>query len=281
MKKLIILMFVMVFFLSFASAFEFDNKLTYSNNDLKVDFDNSILGLIKTSYIGSIKLESHHDVNYIKRVGAGSRVTMWYESNFVKLYKKGLGTPIFTDERTGEIVEREWRYVYWGDENYESPVVSCKNRLNVNGSIDNKCTNLGTETKTRKAWLPYNSRDIPKGKIKIGIEVNVRVNDYIDGVWEIVGKKIKKHALWEAGLEIGLDSWYKFEEDAGDYQETHFKNTTLTGSPSFKSGHILTDFSANAMTFFSPSQAYTWNHPLTVSCNSPIGIFPSGVSISV
>lgn len=53
MKKILLTMFICIFLIGIVSAIDWDNKLTYSNNDLKVTFANSILGLIPISEIGT------------------------------------------------------------------------------------------------------------------------------------------------------------------------------------------------------------------------------------
>ena len=109
---MVMFIFFTLFLVGTISAFEFDNKLTYSNEDLKVDFDN-LFGFGK--HYGSMELKSHSSVNYVKEVGAGERVVMWYDFDFKDLYKGGLGKVEFTNQIMGEEIERDYSYVYWGD----------------------------------------------------------------------------------------------------------------------------------------------------------------------
>ncbi|KKL28472.1 hypothetical protein LCGC14_2374820 [marine sediment metagenome] len=96
MKKLLLLGVLVLFLIGTVSAFEIDNKLTYSNEDLKVTFEN-LWGLpLIGSELGTAELKSHPSVNYVKRVGAGNQVTMWYDFDFVDLYENGLGDVEFT-----------------------------------------------------------------------------------------------------------------------------------------------------------------------------------------
>jgi len=185
--KIFFIMLCMIFLIGSVSASDWDNKLSYSNNDLKVEFKNSILGLIPTSEIGTAELKSHSSVNYVKEVGLGKQVVMYYDFSFVELYKNALGEPEFIDMKTGKKVERDWRYVYWNEDK--------------EGYIDENGT---TQIKDNSQWLPCNSRDISKGNTRIGIEVEVRPNDWIDGVWSVGGKKINRHAEWTAS---GDETW--------------------------------------------------------------------------
>ena len=202
----------MILLIGITSAAEFDNKITYSNKDMKVDFDN-LWGFGK--HFGSIELKSHGSIDETKKVYVGKQIVMWYDINFNDKYDEGLGEVEFTDMNTGEIVEREWRYVYWGEEDYQEPIYSCSNFDNKNGTIDTTCLQTGSKTKTRKAWLPYNSKDIPKGKIRIGIEVEVKWFDYIDGVWNIVGKDVDKHITW-GNLAPSQANWKVFNTTGAD-----------------------------------------------------------------
>jgi len=84
MKSKILIIFVLgIFLLGFVSSADWDNKIKYSNEDLRVDFKNSFLGIIPTSSLGSIELKSHKSIDEILEVGAGeNKTTMFYETNF-------------------------------------------------------------------------------------------------------------------------------------------------------------------------------------------------------
>lgn len=168
-------------------------KITYSNNKLNVTISNSILfGLIKTGDLGSMELKSHKSVDQVIQVSAGNQVVMYYDFNFNKGITNGLGEVTFTDMRTGKEVDRDYYYVYWGDESYESPVYNYVENPNGTKSY----IQTGTETLTRENWIPYNSKDIPEGNIRIGIQVEVKNYDWIDGIWTVAGKQISEHAEW-------------------------------------------------------------------------------------
>ena len=132
MKKIFLLIVCMFLLIGTVSAFEFDNKLTYSNDDLKVNLNNW-WGLGKN--YGTAELKSHPSIDYVKQVGLGSQVVMWYDFNFMELYSKGIGNPEFKDMRTGKTVDRDYSFVYWGEKqrNIYSEVCD-ENNLNVNGT---------------------------------------------------------------------------------------------------------------------------------------------------
>lgn len=232
----------MIFLIGTISALEFDNKIKYSNGengnpDLKINLENWF-GVGKD--YGSAELSSHPDINYIKEVGLGKQVVMYYDFNFLDEYINGLGTPEFTDMKTGKIVEREWRYVYFGNEEYSSPIYNCEEKLSVNGTYSD-CNKVGTEIKIVEKWMSYNSNDIPLGKIRIGIEVEVNEGDTIDGVWVIGGKKVSRHAQWTASLNTGLEHYYNMETKTASVLKDEISpqaNFTMVNSPTNVSGIV-------------------------------------------
>ena len=202
----------MVLLVGSVSAFEFDNKLTYYNEDLKVELTNWFgLGV---DY-GTAKLKSHKSVNEVRSVVIGKDiVVMYYDFDFLELYEEGLGKVYFTDERIGEEIEKDYSFVYWTNETYEKDIYEEQCSKSLNGT--NICGQVvvGKENVTREVWKPYNSRDIQKGKIRIGLQTDVKLDDLIDGVWTIGGKRIERHAVWTADLNVRLFTYYKLDENA-------------------------------------------------------------------
>jgi len=180
------------------NAADWDNVLDYENEDLTVKITNWFglfgwLGL--DDEIGTAELKSHKSVDYIKEVGIGNQIVMWYDFNFAELYLNGLGEVEFTNMKTGKEIERDYSFVYWGEK--ERDVYGQgKCFININGT--QTCESIVVGKETYETWLPYNSKDIPKGNIRIGLMTYVEIDDEVDGVWTIVGKKINKHAVWFA-----------------------------------------------------------------------------------
>jgi len=227
MKKIFIFLILGILLaMPLISSANWDNKLAYSESDLKVTIKNSILGLIPTSEIGTAKLESHPSVNYVKKFGAGNQTTMWYDFDFLGLYLNGLGKVYFIDRTTGKEINRDYSFVYWGEK--ERDVYDQECYLSINKT--QTCESIVVGKETYETWLPYNSLDIPKGKIRIGLETYVEVEDKIDGVWTIAGKKVRKHAEWDASLDVGLVECWKLEEIVGTtaYGELFTHNLTNT-----------------------------------------------------
>ncbi len=199
MKKILLIMFCIVLLVApmvSAEVFTFDNILNYKNNDLTVDVINT-LGFTK---LGTIELKSHKSVDQVITLEEGWNVrpNIWYNVNFDELYENGLGDLKFIDLKTGKEVEREWYYVYEakhvvqkaiGDSNCDDVELdSCESSI------------VGYREEEVSVWERYNSNDIPKGELNIGIKVYVEKGDLIDGIFNIAGKDIKKHAQWQEGV---------------------------------------------------------------------------------
>ncbi len=184
------------------SALEWDNKLSYSEEDLKVELKNWF-GLGKN--YGSAKLMSHKSVTEVREVSVGEQVVMWYDFNFTDLYESGIGDVEFIDVGKGETINKDYSFVYWGTEQRTREVEdlnNCKSTF-VNGTKYN-CP-LKTENYSYEGWLTYNSRDVPAKLIRIGLLVDVEPRQIVDAVWTIGGKKATKHAQYSGVGEHSND----------------------------------------------------------------------------
>ena len=238
-NKLFILIFCMVLLVGNVSAFEFDNTLRYENNDMKVTLENAFGLPLFGSELGSAELKSHKSVDEILKFGYGKEeVVMYYDFSNWELYKDGLGEVYFTDKRTGEIIEKDYHFVYWGDKERN---VYAKGECFY--SVDGKknCEDIIMGKETYKDWLPYNSKDIPSNNIRIGIKTYIDERDYIDAIWTIAGKKIEKHAEWTASLNVGLISYYKMDDPIGNLTDSlGVNNLTNNGGDYNATGIIKT-----------------------------------------
>ena len=183
MKRIFLILFCMFLLVGTVSAFEFDNVLNYEESDMKVTFINAFNIPLFRSDLGIAELKSHKTVDEVLKFGYGKEeVVMYYDFEGWELYENGLGEVIFTDERTGKIIKKDYYFVEW----------------------------KGGE------WIRYNSNDIPNRNIRIGLKTYVGRNDYIDGVWTIAGKEVERHAKWLSNLNVGLVFGYDFETLTGN-----------------------------------------------------------------
>lgn len=245
-NRFVLFSLMFLFLFSYVSAVRVD----YSPNDkgikdMKAVVKDTILfGLISVGEQGTMELKSHKSPTEIIEVGTGWQVTMIYDTNFGQAHKNILGNVYFYDLKTGEEVEREYKFVYWGTEEREREV--CIEYQNITNSTTKdsipytECSKYINESYLYEGWLDYNSKDLPKGQIKLGLMTNVLYKDKIDGVWEVQGKKIEKHAGWTSGLSVGLVSYYKLDETSGTTTiDSHGSNNgTISGATVNVAGKI-------------------------------------------
>ena len=245
MKKLILFSIMCILLLTLVSGFEFDNTLTYENNDMKVLFENAYGWPLIGSELGTIELKSHSSVTEVKQFGYGKEeVVMYYDFEGWELYKNGLGEVIFTDERTGKEIDKDYYFVEWKEIDVPAYVKQCEMNYANETSVE-VCGMIEKGTKKEFQWVKYNSKDIPNRNIRIGLKTYVGRNDYIDGVWTIAGKKVSKHITWSGDLDTDLLSYYPLNESSGNAQDIVGSfNLTNIGTMPYVAG--LIGNSANA-----------------------------------
>ena len=107
-----------------------------------------------------MELKSNKTPTEIIEVGTGWQVTMIYDANFGQAHKDILGNVYFYDLRTGEEVERDYKFVYWGEEERTREV--CIEYENVTNSTTKdsipytECYKYINESYTYEGWLDYN-----------------------------------------------------------------------------------------------------------------------------
>ncbi len=212
MKKILLTLLIGMFLINCVSAVDFDNVLSYEENDMKVSFDN-VFGLGK--HLGDIELKSHSSVTEVKKVGFGKEeVVMYYDFTDWEFYPDGLGRVIFTDMEIGKEIEKDYKFVIWKEIEVDVNDYELVCDTFVNGTKNNCVNNLiGTHKENKFDWIEYKSLDIPEGNSSIGLKTYVRKGEYVDGVWTIVGKKVKKHITWVG--DINAKYCWDFDETSG------------------------------------------------------------------
>jgi len=238
-KVIVMFIFFSVFFIGTASAvMEWDNVLSYEENDLKVVVYNFFNLPIFGEKIGSATLKSHQTVTEILQVIRGKdRVVMYYDFNFTNGYKNGLGKVYFKDMRTGKVIQKDY---YFAKEIREDVIVpdyktNCVVEQDLgNGTIIENCSRdvVGNHIENKFIrWEKLNNNDIPKGVTRIALITDVNKGDYIDAVWTIAGKKVSRHSEWTESLNTGLIAYYNFDEVNGStVLDNDLDNATLDGT---------------------------------------------------
>ena len=221
MKKILLTLILGMFLISCVSAFEFDDILTYTNNDLKATINNCDFWLLtclnEGEVIGSIELKSHSSVTEIRKVHYGKEeVVMYYDFYDWELYKNGLGEVTFTNLTNDELIDRDYYFVEW----VLAPVTryvydNVKVGISENGSTIYEYKVVNTYEEDEWQWKNYTSKDIPNRNTRIGLKTYVEKGDKVDGKWTIAGKLIEKHAGWEEDWNTGLKNYFKMEGTSG------------------------------------------------------------------
>ncbi|KKN44983.1 hypothetical protein LCGC14_0687440 [marine sediment metagenome] len=271
MKKLFILMFCIILLVGTVNAFEWDNKLIYSEDDLKVTIKNSILKIIPTSQIGMAELKSHNSVDEILKVGFGrEEVVMYYDFKDWKKYKNGLGEVYFTNLTNGENIEKDYYFVEWVSSIEIRHIYDdIKIGQEENGTAIYEKKIIQTYEEEVWDWKRLENRDIPNRNTRIGLKTFVNEGDYIDAEWTIAGEKIKKHAGWEASWETDMISYFNYEQTSGDLEDVHDGNdgTNVNGTTQTATGQISNawDFEKDNENFVNLGNAFTFTDSMTIS----------------
>jgi len=226
MKKILLIMMCMFLLVGMVSA----AKIKYEDKDMKVNFKNSFLG-IGISDLGSVELKSHKSVTEIRKLGAGeNQAVMFYDFNDWKLYPDGLGEVIFTNMSSGEEIEKDYYFAELTIEQQPKYKTVCEDKLSNNGLIYPECSEIQNGFKQVEVWKRLETNDIPNKNTRIALVTDVKIRDYIDAVWTIAGKKVKKHAVWTQDLNTDIYLYFKFDENATTIDSVEGLNTSTTAS---------------------------------------------------
>jgi len=210
--KLGMVFMMMIFLIGFISSAEFDNVLSYEKEDLKVSFDNWF-GLGKT--LGTAELKSHSRADEIIKVPIGKNTpVMWYDFNFAEEYENGLGEVTFTNKDNNRDEIKDYYFakaVYRMD--MSGRWINCPKNFITTAECDYQKTGL---YKNFMRWEKIENNSIPAGDVRIALITSVKRGDSFDGVWEIAGKKVDRHAVWtEQSLLADLFGSWSLNESSG------------------------------------------------------------------
>ena len=272
----------MVFLIPLVSGLDFDNRLTYEDDDMTGVITN-LFGLGKE--IGRVTLSSHSSPTEIRNVIRGKdRVVMYYDFKFDEIYQDGLGEVIFIDERTGKEIEKDYHFVkeVYTYSTYNTYEDVCSDVYNdVNETWDNVCVKniTGTEEVKRGRWEKIGN-DVPKGDVRIGLATDVDSRDYIDGIWKIAGLSINKHSSWTESLNAGLVAYYNMNDSTNNVQAGLNDIHDWEGEPTYSSSNCLIGdcgqvninaaFGLYQTTYMNTSMTYTMNFWARYTASSEI-----------
>ena len=188
-----------------------ETSILYKNNNMVVEFEKDSI------ILGKATLKSHKAYDEIKKVVIGpDRVAAWYEfSDFKDIQEDALTGVEFIDVRE-QIDDGKQNLILNPD--YLQPVA--KEYSLVYLSDDE--------------WVPYNSFDIPKENIIIGVQIDLAWGEMIDVRFNILGNKLDKHAVVK-GTSSGFVTSSPSADPAGgpqpiDDQRYGVKDTSPAGA---------------------------------------------------
>lgn len=174
------------------SIYSFD----YKDDNMTAEFKDG------ETLIGQATLKSHKTYDEILEITSGeNRIVIWYEfSGFKDVQLDALKGVEFIDMRTEATNESaKGEPVLIPNPNYGLPILKEYRFVYLDGKGE---------------WLPYNSLNIPKENITLGVQTDLGWGEYLDIVWNIFGDKIGRH-----GLTIGTNCGFVTEAPEGDPYE--------------------------------------------------------------
>ncbi len=248
-KRIFLFLLLGIFLISFTSALEWDNSLRYEKDDMKVTIENAWGLPFFGSDLGTLELKSHKSINEVLKVAPGrDKVVMYYDFDFSEVYKNGLGEVEFINMSDGESIEKDYHFVIWDTvikerSNYSRSCIDVYNDTTKNISQVCEQTFEGIYYEEVEEWVNFDTKDIPKEKVRIGLATDVNIGETIDGIWTITGKEIDRHAVWTSSLNVGLVSYWKLDATAGSvFDEINNNNGTNNGATRGQPGIINKSF---------------------------------------
>ena len=217
MKFKFILMFAMIFLaMPLVMGAEFDNRLTYSDDDTKVTVKNWF-GL------GGDIAEMELITPRVNRVFAGEdrRVMIWKVNTFDNDYVDGFGTTEIIDiARGNDDLDFHFEVAVYEDVEVLEYDDDCeKDTLDINGSTKKgRCTRIvsGSHLENKLVrWDDFNGKTLPKGEITIALTTDVENGDHYDAIPTLFGRPVDRWAEWTAGFNDNLILAYEFDERTG------------------------------------------------------------------
>lgn len=196
MKKILMTLFVCLLLVGTISALEFDNVKSYNEELKKVTITNAF-GLGGTIAEAELKTPQY---NYVL---PGTEVkVMEFEVNSEKDYERAIGDIKF----------------YWAGEKDQEITRDYILKYKSNGE-----------------WVELDNGDIPKGKLRVGLFVEVFAGDYVDAIPTLYGKEVDEWAFW---IGVTPAMYYQFNGDLSEYTESDLDLADLGSAADFVTGKL-------------------------------------------
>jgi len=238
MKKILSILLLVMFVISFASAFEFDNMKVYDSITREMTVTNAF-GLGQD--IGKVRLNTP----LVFKVGLGYQKVAEIDIESYEDYSDVLKDFTFIDLKSGESVKKniDLKYKTYETVEIDDYTTICNLEQNILYSEEiNETKNcerikIGSHKEQRIKWVNIKDVTLKKDdKLTIGIFTNVAEGDHIDWSPIIFGVRVSHDiwAEWKASLNTNLKYYYKLDETSGTsaYDSLGVLNLTESGSSS-------------------------------------------------
>ena len=206
--------FAMVFLIPLVSAFEFDNVQVWDDEEKEVTIKNAF-GFGKE--IAKITLLSEKKHNVFDRGEGVLQLVGEFEILNNENYDNALREMEFFDVKENfKGVDREFEYRYRVDDGYTD--VPIYDTTYCNGEDECVAPILDYRRDYHYKWIKLEDNKInqlPKGKIVIGIFLDVKEEEHGDWIGTFFGERLSTWAEWTEGLNTYLTHYYHFNESSG------------------------------------------------------------------
>ena len=206
--------FAMVFLIPLVSGLEFDNVQVWDDEEKEVTIKNAFGFGKEIAKITLLSEKTHQvidrGVGVLQLVGEFEIIN---NENYDNVFKK---MEFFDVKQDFKGMEREFEYRYRVDDGYTD--VPVHNATYCHGEEDCVAPILYYRRDYKYKWITLEDNkinELPKGKIVIGIFLDVERGEHGDWIGTFFGERLKNWAEWTAGLNDMLTHYYHFNESSG------------------------------------------------------------------
>lgn len=215
MKKLLTILILSIFLVSAVSAFEFDNVKNYNQETKTATINNCnfwIGGcLSKGDKIADITLDSENVV--FVEPGEDRLVAQFTINNFQNNYQGAIKNMEFYNKNNMKQISRDFNYKYaiYEDVKVDDYKDVCDVKITNNNTSSCENVKTGSHIESQiSGWQSFDSlKDLPEGKITIGIFTDVKEGENVEWIPTLFGKRISEWASFVGAVKV------EFFETAG------------------------------------------------------------------
>ncbi len=253
MKKLMLILFLMIFLVGTVSAvFEIDNVGRDYNKTTQTITIKNAFGL--GDDIAKIKLDTPLVYNVFDRGHKIKQLVAEFTIDNLEYYDSVINNLDFYNVKNGLTKfnrEFEYKYKVYYNVNVSDYEDVCKERIVFNGTEKYDCVKeeIGKHIEQKFNWVLLDSElGLNKGNITIGIFTDVFPNERVEWIPTLFGVRINQWAVWTSDLNDGLVSAHNFStqiENTRNDASSEFNLFNKTGSPALQTVNCLIESCGN------------------------------------